>query len=896
MPPTKEAVVETTVNNAKESTVKKAPVTSKIPEAEPAKPPTSKADPRVPKLPPFKFDSSLETNPADSAPTASKPQVSVADVFETLSYGPAPESPAVAYAWLDDHQRDFGHFINNKWYKPEGRSKYESRCPARDEFLAFTAQGNDEDVDVAVKAAHTAYGSWSKLPGHVRARYIYSIARHVQKHHRLIAVIESLDNGKPIRESRDADTNVVARWLYYYAGWAQLMEREMPEMTSIGVVGGIVAWNFPLMLLIWKVAPALAAGNTIVMKPASYTRLSALLFAEICAEAGLPPGVFNVITGSGSMGSKLAAHPLVDKVGFTGSTGVGRLLRRLTAGSGKKISLELGGKSPIVVFDDADIDGTIEGVVDAIFFNQGQVCSAGSRLIIQETIYDKFVEKLKERMRRLRVGDSLDKCIDMGAIVDASQREAIDSYVQIARREGNDVFQICACIPDKGCFYPPTLITNVDTASTVVQEEIFGPVVTAQAFRTAKEAVALANNTVFGLGGSVWTENLSVALEVALMIKAGTVWVNGHNLFDAAAGFGGYRESGFGRDGGKECLYEYTKPKHLKVAVIDAEKLDISSFGKTTPGRPLNPSLNQEHSYDLPAVGPRETAMPMVDRTYKMYYGGGQKRPDAPYARAIYDVNGKVIAQVGEGNRKDVRNAVEAAHSAASGWGKRAAHNRAQIVYYMAENLEIRRVEVASRLQSMTGCTQEEALKEVDASIDRLFYWGAYADKYGGGVQETTLYGATVKIHEPVGAMAIICPDENPLLSFVSLFAPAIVRGNTIVIVPSEKHPLCALDMYQVFDTSDLPGGVVNILTGPRDHLTKYLAEHQDIEAVWYFGSAEGSKFVEFASAENIKRTWVNYGVARDWFDSTQGAGEEFFYNAVECKNIWMPMGTIFAN
>ncbi|EGD81126.1 retinaldehyde dehydrogenase [Salpingoeca rosetta] len=866
--------------------VKVAPTSTQPPKADKI------ADPRAPKLPPFQFDASLKTNPDDVAPTGTKPPVSVAEVFETLAYGPAPESPAVANAWLDDHGRDFGHFVNNKWYKRDGRSKYECRCPARDEFLAHTAEGDDEDVDVAMKAAHEAHKTWSKLPGHVRARYIYSIARHVQKHIRLLAVVESLDNGKPIRETRDADMAVVARWLYHYAGWAQVLDREMPEMTSVGVVAGIVAWNFPLMLLVWKVAPALAAGNTIVMKPADYTPLSALLFAEICAEAGLPPGVFNVVTGAGATGAKVAAHPLVDKLAFTGSTGVGRILRRVTAGTGKKLSLELGGKSPVIVFDDADLDGTIEGVIDAIFFNQGQVCSAGSRLLIQEPVFDKFVAKLKERMTHLRVGDCLDKCVDIGAIVDDKQRKTIDGYVQMARDEGCDVYQACSCIPDKGCYYPPTLITNVDTSSVCVQEEIFGPVVTAQAFRTAKEAVALANNTTYGLGASVWSENLSKALELSLMIKAGTVWINAHNLFDAAAGFGGYRESGFGRDGGKEGLYEYTKPKHLKLTKRDADKIDISSFGKVTPHRP---SLDDERA-EVATLGPHAADVPSVDRTYKMYYGGAQKRPDAPYARPIRNAAGKVIAHVGEGNRKDVRNAVEAAHKAFPGWGKRAAHNRAQIVYYMAENLEVRRVEVATRLASTTGVSQEDALKEVDAAIDRLFYWGAYADKYGGAVQETTLYGATVKIHEPVGPLAILCPDENPLLSFVSLFAPAIVRGNTVLIVPSEKYPLSALDFYQVFDTSDLPGGVVNILTGERDHLAKYMAEHQNLEAVWYFGSVEGSKFVEYTAAENIKRTWVNYGQSRDWFDPIQGAGEEFFYQAVEVKNIWMPMGTIFAN
>jgi len=652
------------------------------------------------------------------------------------------------------------------------------------------------------------------------------------------------------------------------------------------------------MLLVWKVAPALAMGNTVVMKPATYTRLSALLFAEICNEAGLPPGVFNVITGSGSMGSKLAAHPDVDKVGFTGSTEIGQLLRKLTAGTGKKISLELGGKSPVIVYDSADLDAAVEGVVDAIWFNQGQVCSAGSRLLVQENVYDKMVKKLKARMMKLRVGNSLDKCIDMGAIVDVSQRKSVEKYVEIARKEGNDVFQACACMPKNGVYYPPTLITNVQTTSTVVQEEIFGPVLTVMSFRTPKESIAIANQSRYGLAASVWTENMSLALEVALSIKAGTVWVNAHNLFDAAAGFGGFRESGFGRDGGKEGLYEYVKPKWMnRIRLNPADvKAELAKFGSRVEGRPVNPLNTEPEEYVSPGALPMASFTPSIDRTYKLYYGGAQKRPDATYMRTIKDPNGKVLGQVSEGNRKDIRNAVEAAHAAAGGWGKRAAHNRAQIVYYMAENLEQRREEFARKIAAMTGGTIEDGVREVDASIERLFHWAAYADKYGGTVQETTLYGATVKVNEPVGVIGIACPDECPLLGFVSLFAPAIVRANTIIIVPSEKSPLSALDLFQVFETSDLPAGVVNIISGNRDHLSKYLTEHQDVEAMWYFGSAAGSSFVESAAADNVKRTWVNYGQSRDWYDSVQGHGDEFLYQATESKNIWLPMGEIFAN
>jgi len=838
-----------------------------------------------------------------STPKAPAPKQTIKEIFESngkLPYGPAPEDPAVAMKWLKEHNNStLGHFINGKWHYPKDREYYESKSPADGKFLARTTQGTQEDVDLAVSAANKAAASWSKTPPHIRARYMYSIARHIQKHARLFAVLESLDNGKTIRETRDVDVPLVARHFYHYAGWAELADTEMQNWKEVGVIGAIVPWNFPLMLLTWKLCPALAMGNCVVLKPATYTSLSALLLAEICKEAGLPDGVFNVVTGSGRFGSALASHPGIDKIAFTGSTGIGQLLRKLTAGTGKKISLELGGKSPIVLFDSADIDSAVEGVVDAIWFNQGQVCSAGSRLLIQETIYDKVISKIKRRMATLRLGHSMDKCSDMGPLVDQSQMDDVGAMVEQARKEGNDVHQSCATMPKEGFFFPPTLITNTDTVSTVVQEEIFGPVLAVQTFRTPKEAIALANNTKFGLGSSVWTQDIALANEVALSLKAGSCWINGHNMFDAAAGFGGYRESGFGRDGGKEGLYEYVKPKwegKSRPALDFSNDDDITKFGtQFVASTPVNPSNNKGQVFSGTASVDSQVA-PSIDRTLKHYIGGKQARPDADYSRPVVSPDGRVVGQVSEGSRKDVRNAVEAAHSASAGWGKRAAHNRAQIVYYMAENLELRRDEVAKRINDMTNKGMKASLEEVDMSIRRLFHWGAYADKYGGTVQETQLYGATIKVHEPVGVIGIACPDDFPLLGFVSLVGPAIVRGNTMVVVPSEKYPLSATDLYQVFDTSDLPGGVVNIITGNRDVISKTLVEHQDIEAMWYFGSAAGSRAVEHKSAHNVKRTWVNYGQPRNWMDAEQGQGEEFLIQSTECKNIWTAMGSIFAN
>ncbi len=814
--------------------------------------------------------------------------MSVSKILKTMDYGPAPESPAAANAWLDEHGRKFGLFINNQWMHPEGIEYYASYNPASGEKLAETAQAGQKEVDEAVKAARQAFKTWSKTPGVVRARYLYAIARNIQKHHRLLAVLESMDNGKPLRESRDVDVPLLARHFYYHAGWAQLMESELGAYQPVGVIGQIIPWNFPLLMLAWKIAPAIALGNTVVLKPASYTRLTALLFAEVVAEAGLPPGVVNVITGSSKTGTMIVTHPDVDKIAFTGSTEVGRMLRHQTAGSGKKLSLELGGKSPILVFEDADLDGAIEGVVDAIWFNQGQVCCAGSRLLVQENVAERFICKLKARMAHMRVGDPLDKCIDMGAIVDQTQWDTIDGWVKTGVSEGGELFQPDIQLPDKGFFYKPTLITNLEPAAQTVQEEIFGPVLVSMTFRTPAEAIALANNTRYGLAASIWSENINLALDVASKVKAGAVWINCHNIFDAAAGFGGYRESGFGREGGKEGLYEYLRPawqaRPRPGFKPPEEGKEKAAWGEHTPAIPSIPSGD----------GARGEKMPDVDRTPKMYIGGKQVRPDGRYTCAILGAQGEVVGQVGDGNRKDIRDAVEAAHAAHTakpGWAMRHGHERAQILYYIGENLDARRDGFIRRIVGMTGRPAASARAEVEAAVGRLFTYAAWADKYGGTVQETTLRGITVAVYEPVGVIGIACPEEYPLLAFVSLMAPAIARGNTVIVIPSEKHPLSATDLYQVLDTSDVPPGVVNIVTGDRDHLTKTLIQHEDVDSVWYFGTAEGGYHVEFESAANMKRTWVNYGLQRDWLSPEEGAGHEFLHEATQVKNIWVPTG-----
>src|SRR5262245_29915554 len=416
--------------------------------------------------------------------------MSVAHYFDTMDYGPAPESDTEARAWLRVHDKGFRHFIGGEWVNC--RMHFETLEPATGNVLAKLSQGSAADVDRAVKAARKAQPAWVKLGGHGRARHLYALARMIQRHARLFAVIESLDNGKTVRETRDLDVPLAARHFYHHAGWAELQETEFADYQPVGVVGQVIPWNFPFLMLAWKVAPALALGNTVVLKPAEFTSLSALLFAELAAQAGLPAGVLNVVTGDGPTGAELVKHKDVDKIAFTGSTEVGRIIRKETAGTGKSLTLELGGKSPYVVFDDADIDGAIEGLVDAIWFNQGQVCCAGSRLLVQEGIAENFIARLKARMSKLRVGHPLDKAVDMGAIVDKVQLERIEGLVKQGVAEGAVCYQSPGGVSDIGFFYPPTLLTNVHTASTVAREEIFGPVLVAMTFRTPDEAVMLA--------------------------------------------------------------------------------------------------------------------------------------------------------------------------------------------------------------------------------------------------------------------------------------------------------------------------------------------------------------------------------------------------------------------
>jgi aldehyde dehydrogenase (NAD+) len=796
--------------------------------------------------------------------------MSIAEKFVTMEYGPAPEDAKEVLAWLDHHKRRLSHFINGAWVAPSTGKYFDTTDPSTGEKLASVAEGSAADIDAAVKAAHAAFPGWQSLTPHARARYLYALARQVQKHSRRLAVLETMDNGKPIRESRDLDIPLVARHFYYHAGWAQLLQQEFPDYVACGVVGQIIPWNFPLLMLAWKIAPALATGNTVVLKPAEFTPLTALAFAEICHEIKLPAGVVNIVTGDGSTGEALVKHPDVDKIAFTGSTEVGRAIRSATAKSHKRLSLELGGKSPFIVFEDADLDSAVEGLVDGIWLNQGQVCCAGSRLLMQESIAELLIAKIRDRMGTLRVGPPLDKGIDIGAIVARVQLDRIQRLVDQGIADGATCWQPAMEMPSRGLYFPPTLLSNVHPASIVAQQEIFGPVLAAMTFRTPAEAVELANNSVYGLAACVWSESINVALHVAAQVKAGVVWVNCTNLFDASCGFGGYRESGYGREGGREGLFEYLEPAWFKNA----------------PALPVAKQTPAETSDD--ETEPPATFAVDIDRTVKLYIGGKQTRPDSGYSMEVRSKNGQLLGEVGLGNRKDIRNAVEAARKAA-GWAKTTAHNRAQVLYYMAENLSQRRDEIAHRLAAAVG--EPQAAAEVSSGIERIFSYAAWADKFDGAVHNPPFRNIAIAMNEPIGTVGIICPSEAPLLGFLSLVMPVIAMGNTAIVVPSETYSLITGDLYQLFDTSDLPGGAVNIVTGYSSQLLKTLAEHDDIDAIWCFGDEANAAAAKSYSIGNLKQVFTNEGRAIDWFDAKQAEGRWFLQHATQVKNIWVPYG-----
>lgn len=789
----------------------------------------------------------------------------IKDIMETMDYGRAPEASTDVEAWLESRGRVLGHFIDGGFTGADDAS-IEVENPATGEIIAHIPEGMEADVNAAVAAAREAFPAWSKFPGFERARYLYAIARHLQQREHFFSVLESIDNGKPIKETRNADIPLAIRHFYHHAGWATAIETEFPGHEALGVCGQIIPWNFPMLMLAWKIAPALAAGNTVVLKPADLTPLTATAFAELLVEIGLPKGVVNIVQGGGTTGALIVRHPDIAKIAFTGSTAVGREIRRATAGSGKKLSLELGGKSPFIVCADADLDAAVEGVVEGIWFNQGEVCCAGSRLLLQEGIAERFLDKLRARMERLHVGDPLDKLTDMGAIVSAGQKARIMGLLEGAKAEGYKLEQASCLPPPQGHFIAPGFFTDTEPSATVSQVEIFGPIAVTSTFRTIDEAVQLANNTSYGLAASIWSENINAATELAARVKAGVVWINATNIFDANAPFGGYKESGYDREGAREGMLGYLK----RVGTTPVPAVLITA--------------------DLTAMPQTESASAAyIDQTMKNYIGGKQARPDGGASYAVRDPQGEILGLAPISTRKDIRNAVEAAARAGS-WASNA-HNRAQVLYYLAENLSARAFEIADLLQRMTGGAKEKAEAEVRQTLERCFYYAGMADKHDGLIHATKPRHLTLSVREPLGIVGVAAPDQSPLLSLMSIMLPLIATGNRVVAVPSPAHALIAQPLYQLLDTSDVPAGVVSLVTGDRDALAKVLAEHDAVNGIWYCGSVDGAAEVERLSAGNLKQVWTNNGLTLDWTDDAAARGIEWLNRATQVKTIWVPYG-----
>ncbi|MFL2858079.1 MAG: aldehyde dehydrogenase family protein [Planctomycetota bacterium] len=777
-------------------------------------------------------------------------------ILETLDWGPAPEDQSAALEWIARSGETPAHFIGGEWTPSESGQTFPTKNPASGAVLRELASGTANDVAKAVEAAKSAQPTWQELGPEGRARHLYALARGIQKQSRLFAVVETLDNGKPIRETRDIDIPLVARHFYHHAGWAHILEESHPDAQPWGVCGQIIPWNFPLLMLAWKIAPALACGNTVVLKPAEWTSLSALLFAELCEKTGLPAGVVNIVTGAGETGAALVENPDVDKVAFTGSTEVGRIIREATAGSGKGLTLELGGKSPYILFEDADIDSAVEGLVDAIWFNQGQVCCAGSRLLVQESIAADVHARIEARMKKLRVGNPLDKAIDIGAIIDDEHLQRVEAMCERAQSEGIACIQPDLEFPAEGNWFPPTFFPEAPLSSEIATEEIFGPVLVSTTFRTPAEAIKIANHTRYGLAASVWSQDLDTALHVARKIKAGTVWVNGTNMFDASSGFGGMKESGFGREGGVEGLKAYLRNE----AEVPGEPQDTPS----------------------PVKAIEESDFPDLDRTAKLWIGGKQVRADGGNSYPVLAPSGETVGLAALANRKDVRNAVEAAGK--SSWAGMTGHGRAQVLWFIAENMESRKEDFVRLLMDLTGDQEETCRAEFEMAVGEWTKWASWADKHDGHVHDTPWRGLVLAVHEPFGTAAAICPNtpNAPLTSFVSMVAPLLAAGNHVVAVPS-VHSLAAVEMCRVLEYSDLPAGALNLLTGNPAELAPVLAAHDAVDLICTFGKGDLSAEIERLSTGNMKVCW-KMGTCID-------SPLEVLDRASQIKNIWLPHG-----
>ncbi|XP_075392893.1 aldehyde dehydrogenase family 16 member A1 [Tenrec ecaudatus] len=799
------------------------------------------------------------------AETRAGPQIR--EIFNTMEYGPVPESDACALAWLDTQNRQLGHYVNGKWLKPGHRKTVPCLDPITGDSLAVCFEAQAEDVVAAVEAAWTAFTDWSSQAGAQRAQHLTRLAKAIQKHQKLLWTLESLATGRAVREVRDRDMPLAQQLLCYHAGQAYAREKALAGWEPVGVVGLILPPTFSFLEMMRRIVPALAVGCTVVVlvPPACPTPL---LLAQLAGELGAFAGILNVLSGPVHLRSALASHPAVRKVAFCGAVEEGRALRRTMAGAGTELSLALGAESLLLLTETADLDSAVEGVVDAAWSDRSP---GGLRLLIQESVWDEAVRRLQARMRRLRAGRGLDGAVDMGTRGVAAVARA-ESYVHQAQRQGAQVFQ-AGDVSTDGPFFPPTLISALPPAAPCAQVEVPWPLVLAFPFRTANEALAMGHGLLQGNCASVWSEKLGQALQLGYGLQVGTVWINAHGLSDPAVPMGGYKENVSSQHGGPDGICEYLRPSATPAHPLHSpESLNCDTFGlPAASGLLVGPEM-------LPSSVPR----------YGCFVKGRFQALGGQNFRPIQDLSGTIHGYVAEGTAKDVQAAVEAAHQAAPGWAGQSPEARVALLWVLAAALEHRESALTSCLERQ-GKGPEAAQEEVKRSLECLREW-RIPQAQGRTLQATGLRGPVLQLQEPLGVLAIMCPDEWPLLAFVTLMATSLTYGNSLVMVPSEDYPLPALEVCQ--EIADLfPAGLVNVLTGSHDHVTRCLALHQDVQALWYFGSAQGSQFVEWASAGNLKSVWVNQGAPRAWDQEAQGAGLEFRLRASRTKTLWLPMG-----
>lgn len=786
----------------------------------------------------------------------------VHDIFQNMEYGPSSTSFATAQSWLEKHSRTLGCFADGKFSCPAERQSF-NVTDSNAEFVCSIVCANDQDVASVASSASAGFKTWSDLSCYLRAKVLHRLAGVLQIHTQCVSEVCELSQSS-------TSPAALIRLAQYYASWAQLKDTLLPEWNPRGVVAVVVSDDCTVYSLMLKVLPALAMGNAVIVVPGGTTSLPALLLAQLFMEAGIPAGVLNVVTGSeSSLGVKVAQNPHVNYLTYSGCKKTGEALSKASAGCGVPMSFSflLSSVCPFIIFDSADLDSAVDGVIE-MAFKKKKDCRWV--LCVQESVCDSVVSRLRLRMAGM-------KCVPLASDMD---RSLIDSAVQGAQQQGATLIQSCSP-PPAGDLYPPTVLCGLAPSCDSVVSPPPGPVVPLISFRSSAEGVTVGNHSPHGQAASIWTEDLTLALESAKSLSVGSVWVNCHSVVDPALPLCGRRESGNCTDGGREGLYQFLRPS-LSPSLTHSTPSSINYDG-----------FGSAASKCLIPEGFDPSSVP---RFYSQLVGGQLRKADSGCSRSVLGPGGVVLAHCPDGGRKDVRNAVEAAIKVQPGWMKKSPATRSQSLYSLAGILEKKKRDIATSIHTQTGVALEEADKEVELSISRLSEWAACCDKEQGGIPFLPQTGSALLTPEAIGVVGVVLPSYKPILSLVSLMGAAVAMGNAVVMVPSEKYPLPALEFIQVLQASDIPGGLVSIITGGRDQLTQALANHSVIQSIWYWGSKEGCQFLQYSCACPLKRLWLHYEEeekeeegGKIWMSSNPSLQEELWRKAVVWKCVWIP-------